>query len=526
MSQSPCSPVPSSPSGPLLLRLPTLPQQCLDALPQVAWITDAEGHLLTCNRQWHCVTGQPREIELWAWVHAEDRDRLQHAYSAQPQTIEYRLAHRDGAFRWMQAQITPLWDTEGQLQGHLTLSSRSDRPDRSAALQTDFCSLVNGLPDAILWEADPQTLAFTFVSDSATTLLGYPAHQWLRDDCFWLTLVHSEDRGWVKHFRQEEIAQGKDFRCEYRCVSASGQTLWLREQGYLVRAEDGTVQKLRGILINVTRTKHAEDALRSHANELARTTRALAQTSISLEQRNRDLDQFAYIASHDLKAPLRAIANLSQWLEEDLDGVLTPDTRHQMTLMRGRVRRLEGLIDGLLQYSRVGRLPSDLEPVSVADLVHEILDSLAPPPEFQVRLHEPLPTFWTARLPLAQVLTNLISNAIKHHGRDRGTIAISAQDLGTYYEFSVADDGVGIAPRYHEKIFMIFQTLAARDRVDNTGIGLAIVKKIIDGYGGHITVQSDLNQGAIFRFSWPKSLSRQDTRQEELSKIEIPSSGE
>lgn len=516
MSQSPCSPLSSpSPAESSLLHLATLPQQCLDALPQVAWLTDAQGSLTTCNRQWHCVTGQgsqESEAEAWSWVHGDDRDRLQQAYGSQTQTVEYRLAHRDGTFRWTQAQITPLWDAEGQLQGHLTLNTVSDRPEASPPLRTDFCSLVNGLPDAILWEADPQTLGFTFVSDSVTTLLGYPAQQWLTEEHFWLTLIHPEDRSWVEPFRREEIAQGKDFRCEYRCISARGQTLWLREQGYVVRNEDGTVQKLRGILINVTRTKHAEDALRSHANDLARTTRALAQTSMSLEQRNRDLDQFAYIASHDLKAPLRAIANLSQWLEEDLDAVLTPDTRHQMTLMRSRVRRLEGLIDGLLQYSRVGRLPGDLESVSVANLIHEILDSLVPPPEFQIRLHEPLPTFPTARLPLTQVLTNLISNAIKHHGRDRGTITISAQDVGTYYEFSVADDGVGISPRYHEKIFMIFQTLAARDRVDNTGIGLAIVKKIIDGYGGHITVQSDLNQGAIFRFSWPKSLPRQDTK--------------
>jgi light-regulated signal transduction histidine kinase (bacteriophytochrome) len=237
----------------------------------------------------------------------------------------------------------------------------------------------------------------------------------------------------------------------------------------------------------------------------------LAQTTAILEKRNAELDQFAYIVSHDLKAPLRAIANLSQWLEEDLDGYLTEETRHQMNLLRGRVHRMEALINGLLQYSRVGRLQSELEVVDVEALLAEVIDSLAPPPEFTVTVMSGMPTLLTECLPLEQVFANLISNGIKHNHRPDGHIVISVVEQTDFYEFAVKDNGPGIAPEFHEKVFVMFQTLEARDTVENTGVGLAIVKKIIEDKGGTISVESEPNQGATFRFTWPKqSMGRGD----------------
>ncbi|HEY9597930.1 MAG TPA: ATP-binding protein, partial [Cyanophyceae cyanobacterium] len=260
------------------------------------------------------------------------------------------------------------------------------------------------------------------------------------------------------------------------------------------------------ILRDITERKQAEVALRSRADELAQMTSILAQTTTSLEKRNAELDQFAYIVSHDLKAPLRAIANLSQWLEDDLQECLTEDTRHQMNLMRGRVHRMEALIDGLLKYSRIGRLYSELEIVDVEALLTEVIDSLSPPPNFTVQVESGMPTLLTQRLPLAQVFANLISNGIKHNHQTHGKIVISVSEDEDFYEFSVADNGPGIAPEFHEKVFVMFQTLEARDKVENTGVGLAIVKKILDEQGGKIFLESQLGEGCIFRFSWPKAL--------------------
>jgi PAS domain S-box-containing protein len=271
-----------------------------------------------------------------------------------------------------------------------------------------------------------------------------------------------------------------------------------------VTNENGEVFSGMTMSQDITESKKAEEALRSRADELARMTAALAQTTAILEKRNAELDQFAYIVSHDLKAPLRAIANLSEWIAEDLEDHLTEETRHQVRLMHNRVHRMEALINGLLKYSRSGRIRTELELVDVEVLLAEVIDSLAPPPEFTVKVMPGMPTLWTERLPLEQVFANLISNGIKHNHRRNGQIVISVEEQIDFYEFAVADNGSGIAPEFHEKVFVMFQTLEARDKVENTGIGLAIVKKIIEERGGTISLESEQNQGATFRFTWLK----------------------
>ncbi len=224
----------------------------------------------------------------------------------------------------------------------------------------------------------------------------------------------------------------------------------------------------------------------------------------ALARSNQELDQFAYVASHDLKAPLRGIANLSQWIEEDLGENAPPDVAEKMTLVRGRVQRLEALIDGILQYSRAGRVSSQIEQVDVGMLLSDIVELLAPPPEVTVTIDPDMPTVTTERTPLQQVFMNLISNAIKYNRHPGATVHISARDAGRMYAFSVADNGPGIEAQYHERIFGIFQTLESRDRVEGTGIGLSVVKKTVELQGGSIKVDSALGKGATFTFEWPK----------------------
>jgi PAS domain S-box-containing protein len=263
--------------------------------------------------------------------------------------------------------------------------------------------------------------------------------------------------------------------------------------------------RMIAIIRDITERKQAEERLQTHADELARLNLLLANANTHLENRNQELDQFAYVASHDLKAPLRAIANLSEWLEEDLQEQLPEENLLHMQLLRQRVHRMEALINGLLDYSRIGRTHTKSEKVSVRELLEEIIDSLAPPPSFNITLTPELPTLRTKRVLLRQVFANLINNAIKHHNRPDGNITIGMNDLGKAYEFSVADDGKGIDPRYHAKIFTIFQTLEARDKVENTGVGLSIVKKIVETEGGNIRLESQLGQGTTFYFTWLKS---------------------
>ena len=228
-----------------------------------------------------------------------------------------------------------------------------------------------------------------------------------------------------------------------------------------------------------------------------------------LERSNHDLDQFAYVASHDLKAPLRAISTLAGWIEEDLDGQLTGEAKEQMRLLRSRVTRMDALIEGVLRYSRVGRMDSEGEWVDVGELLQELIELQAPPPGFTVTVAPEMPVFVTKRLRLGQVFSNLINNAIKYHDQPEGRVEIRAEERDAFFEFTVEDDGPGIAPEHHERIFVMFQTLQPRDEIESTGLGLALVKKLVEEEGGKITLESDVSQGARFRFTWPTKSPRE-----------------
>jgi PAS domain S-box-containing protein len=223
-----------------------------------------------------------------------------------------------------------------------------------------------------------------------------------------------------------------------------------------------------------------------------------------LRARNRELDQFAYVVSHDLKAPLRAIASLSRFIEEDAGERLDDVTRGHLDKMRDRVARLEAMIDGILRYTKAGRERGS-ERIDVAQAARNVVDLLSPRPGIRVDLAPDLPHVVGHALQFEQVLANLIGNAIKYHDRDEGRIELLVADAGRHWRFVVRDDGPGIDPSYHERIFSMFQTLQARDSYESTGIGLTIVQKIIKAHGGEIGVESDGKRGTTFWFTWPKA---------------------
>ncbi|HMQ30042.1 MAG TPA: PAS domain S-box protein [Chloroflexaceae bacterium] len=312
----------------------------------------------------------------------------------------------------------------------------------------------------------------------------------------WARLVHPDDLELTARRWREAMETGGTFEVEQRLLRFDGRYRWHLVRAQAVHDAAGRVDYWVGTNTDIDEQKRAEAFARERGDVLARTTRLL-------EERNRELDQFAYITSHDLKAPLRGIANLAQWIEEDLGDHATDEIRSQLELLRGRAHRMEALIDGILQYSRVGRTSDKLEPVDVGELLEEVVDLLAPPPEATITVGPGMPTLLTDRVQLSQVFANLIGNALKHHGGPDATVTVSARTLGDGYEFAVADRGPGIAPQYHDRIFGIFQTLASRDRVEGSGLGLALVKKMVERQGGQIRVESEEGQGATFFFTWP-----------------------
>lgn len=276
-----------------------------------------------------------------------------------------------------------------------------------------------------------------------------------------------------------------------------------------IRERDSELRKAHDELEARVQARTAElSSLNQKLNEeIIERTRAeleLERRATDLEKSNKELDQFAYVAAHDLKAPLRAIANLATWVEEDLDEHLSGETREHMTLLKGRVIRMENLINGILQYARLGRIGDvEIGKVDTHEVVNQIIGLLDPPKAFVIEVDDGMPVLTCSRTLLEQVFLNLITNAVKYHHRQDGHIQITGRINNGFAEFSVADDGPGIDPKFHEKIFTIFQTLNARDTVESTGVGLAIVKRIVEDQGGHITLDSEEGRGAIFRFTWP-----------------------
>jgi signal transduction histidine kinase len=230
----------------------------------------------------------------------------------------------------------------------------------------------------------------------------------------------------------------------------------------------------------------------------------LSENISLLKRKNEELDQFAHIVSHDLKAPLRGIDNVVTWIEEDHNEELSPKIKEYIQLIRGRLIRAENLIKGILSYARVGREHPQREMVDLSQLMNDVQENLPVRPGITLMFPAKLPAVYTERIPLQQVLSNLIGNALKYHDKQIGKITITFSDQKSSYEFTVTDDGPGIAKHYFEKIFMIFQTLQERDVIESTGVGLAIVKKILDDRKQTIRVTSEPGQGASFMFTWPK----------------------
>jgi PAS domain S-box-containing protein len=379
----------------------------------------------------------------------------------------------------------PLRDETGQVVAiNIVVQEITDRKRAELAIQEGKAKLNYLLAAAEFGDWDLNLADGTaFRSLQHDRIFGYESllAEWSYD--MFLEHVLPEDRAGVDRQYQYAIANNEpwDFECQIR--RADNQVRWIWASGYVYHDAQGVATRMLGLVADITARK---------------------TTELALAERNQDLISFAYTVSHDLKAPLRAISNLSVWIEEDLEGKLAPETEQQFDLLRTRVKRMESMVDSLLLYARAGRQEAQLETFDFAELLAEIIDSIAPPKGFRIEIQPPLPTLTIKRIFLSQVCANLVSNAIKHHNSVEGHLHISAIEHPNYYEFIIKDDGPGIAPEHHAKVFDVFQTFASNENSDSTGIGLAIVKKIVETEQGTIRLESTLGKGTTFYVTWPK----------------------
>lgn len=385
-----------------------------------------------------------------------------------------------GAVLLLGFTVVASWLVRGDFLARSAAEAEAERQ------RTRYMSLIEATCD-VVWHTEPDG-RMTGDQPSWSRFTGQDSDSLQAEG--WLAAVHPDDRDATQRAFESAIAQRRGFTLEHRVRRGDGDFRHFKVRAMPVLESDGHIREWVGVHTDVTEQR---------LNETER-ERLIAR----LGRINAELDQFAYVASHDLKAPLRGISSLSKWLEQDLGPKLEGQDREHLTLLRDRADRLEALIDGILAYSRAGRQRQRVEQVDAESLVQDTVELLAPPKTARVEKKGPLPVLRTERVPFQQVWMNLVGNALKYCRRQDPVVELSAKDAGRFWEFEVKDNGPGIPPEHQQRIWNIFQTIESRDEGAGTGIGLSVVKKIVEGKGGRAWVESALGKGASFHFTWPK----------------------
>jgi signal transduction histidine kinase len=298
-------------------------------------------------------------------------------------------------------------------------------------------------------------------------------------------------------FLMRQIAREKDFT---KMLNVESQD----EIGDLASSFNEMTTNLRKTTTSIDNLNHEIAERKKAEQRQAQLIQELERTNQEVEKVNQELKDFAYVVSHDLKTPLRGIKTIVEWITTDYTDKLDDNGKEQMSLLTNRVDRMHNLIDGILQYSRVGRVEEEKAVVNLNELVTEIIDMIAPPENISITIENELPAIECEHTRIMQVFQNLLSNAVKYMDKPKGQIKVDCLEEDGFWKFSVADNGCGIEKKHYEKIFQLFQTLAPCDGSESTGIGLAVTKKIVELYNGKIWVESEPGQGSTFFFTLPK----------------------
>lgn len=470
----------------------------LESLPQKIFFKDKRSNYISCNDNY----AQDLHIKADEIAGKTDYDfypkGLANKYRADDRRVmlsgktediqeEYIL---DGQKRFVQTVKTPVRDEKGNLVGILGIFwDITDRKRAQEALHESeerYRDLFENSNDLI--QSVTPDGRFLYVNRAWKETLGYSQEEIAELSLF--DIIHPNSQEHCMQMFQKIISGEKIDRVEAIFVAKDGREIIL-EGSASCRFKDGQPFSTQGIFQDITERKRAEEKLK--------------QTLAELECSNAELQQFAYVASHDLQEPLRMVASYVQLLARRYQGKLDDDADEFINFAVDGAGRMQGLINALLDYSRVGTRGKPFEPTDCEIVLNRALANLqAATIESGAEVdHKPLPTVMADDVQLTQLFQNLIGNAIKFHNEKPPRVHVSAEKKGQEWVFSVQDNGIGIAPEYAQRIFLIFQRLHDRSEYKGTGIGLAVCKKIVERHGGRIWVDSQPGQGSTFYFTLP-----------------------
>ncbi len=470
------------------------------APPQVLSVSDEIESLLGYQPQ-DFISGK---ISLKELIHNNDQDIATRLFEPDlthdSDGFNIRLRQANGKIRITRGEFSKKPSASGsdiELELLLQDVTGLSRSLENNIRNLNFRTLMKNTDDFIFFKDRNHT--FTDISQTLVDVCEGEAESWT--DLIGLTdyEVFPEEYADEYYRLEKQIFAGAELVHEVQeFIKEDGSAGWVDNRKYPIHDDNGNIIGLFGVAREITNEKRAEQRQIRLIDELKRT--------------NDDLNNFAYIASHDLKSPLRGIDQLATWITEDLGDNIDSETQSHLRLMRSRVSRMESLLDDLLTYSRVGRTNDEVTQVSTARLVENMFELVATSDkQISLNIAADMPTLMTQRAPLELIFRNLISNAIKHHDKDQGNITVSARPLSNAFEFEVKDDGPGIPIESQERVFGMFQTLKPRDSVEGSGMGLALVKKAVEHVGGSIRVESEGKHGCRFKFIWPTTISRKNS---------------
>lgn len=404
--------------------------------------------------------------------------------------ISYRIVLPGNRLKYILEIGKPIKNEKGKmigLQGSIMdVTEKTLAEQKIAEKAKEINDIRSALDESSIVSITNKNGVFSFVNDNFCTISKYTKEELVGKDQRIISGDLSPD---FTSTIYKTIINGNIWKGEIRNLAKDGTYYWEKTTIVPFLDEKGKPYQYIAISADITDQKSAEENLKVALLNLGKT--------------NKELDQFAYVVSHDLKAPLRAINNLSEWIAEDMPD-MPEDVSANFDLLRGRVMRMENLINGVLDYSRIGRVEIEKETIDVKLMLGQIVDSIVPVEGFEVTIDESLPVIISQGILLQQVFSNLISNAVKYNDKPLGRIGCRYKSVSGFHQFSIKDNGPGIEEEYHEKVFKVFQTIEARDVKESTGIGLSIVKKIIEEIGGTIHIESEQNKGCSFIFTVPK----------------------